>query len=117
MRPTAQIAILYVPCGNDEEAVVIARTLVEERLVACANFWHSRSIYRWNDSIQDGPETIMLLKTTASGEARARARIRELHSYEIPCILSIGITDVNPDYSSWVRGEVGRAGVQREAES
>lgn len=100
------ISILYVPCGSEEEAARIANALLGERLVACANIWGSRSIYRWEGETQDGPETIMLLKTTALKERAARARIRELHSYKVPCIVTLGARSVNSDYASWVFGEV-----------
>jgi periplasmic divalent cation tolerance protein len=106
MPATEQIAVLYVPCASEEEAEQIARSLLEERLIACANMWQSRSIYRWDGEVRDGPETIMLLKTTGERERAVRSRVRELHSYKVPCILALGDRGVNGDYASWVYGEV-----------
>ena len=106
MSRTLELTILYVPCSSPEEATTIARNLLEERLIACANFWESRSIYRWNGEIQDGVETLLLVKTAPQRERAVRARITELHSYEVPCIVTLSSAGVNPDYLSWVHGEV-----------
>jgi periplasmic divalent cation tolerance protein len=116
MATGEQLTILYVPCENEAEAARLARALLEERLVACANMWQSRSIYRWKDELKDGPETIMVLKTTPARERAARSRIRELHSYEVPCIVTLGVQHANSDYVNWVHGEVTGARLPGKAE-
>ena len=40
--------LLYLTCANENEAKIIARTLVDERLIACANILGTMtSVYRW----------------------------------------------------------------------
>jgi periplasmic divalent cation tolerance protein len=102
----AGLALIYVPCGSEEEAVTIARTLLEEGLIACGNIYPSRSIYRWEGAIADEREFLLLCKTARSRTYAAQRRIEQLHSYEIPCILTFAPETVNAPYLSWVNGEV-----------
>jgi periplasmic divalent cation tolerance protein len=84
----------------------LARTLVEEGLVACANLVPGvRSLYRWKGEVADDPETLLLLKTrTARVEALAR-RLTELHPYEVPELISLAPETGLSTYLDWVRAE------------
>lgn len=106
MSHDTDIAILYVPCGSEPEAVQIATTLLEERLVACGNIIRSRSLYRWDGKLADDIEHILLCKTARSQVSAARQRVEQLHSYDTPCIISWDLADVNDEYEKWVLGEV-----------
>ena len=92
--------------GNIEEsgeAHMIGRTLVEEKLAAGANILPIKSVYRWRWNIEESGETAMFLKTRCDLVDRLIERVKELHSYEIPCIVSFPIEKGNPDYLQWVR--------------
>ena len=106
MSGTEQLIILYVPCGSEEEAAHIALELISEGLIACGNVHASRSLYRWQDKIADETEFVLWAKTTRARAEAAARRIQELHSYEIPCILTISPEAVNSSYEKWVAGEV-----------
>ena len=106
MPTTAQIALIYVPCGSEEEATRIAANLIEERLVACGNIYRSRSIYHWEGEMRDEEEHVLLCKTTSGRVDAARRRVLELHSYEVPCVLKIEGAEANWGYAMWVAGEV-----------
>lgn len=100
------IATLYVPCSSPEEASDIARTTLEERLAACANIIpETTSIYHWNEQLKEASESLLLLKTRPELIAPLTARIRELHSYECPCITAWTSTEGNEDYFHWVFNE------------
>lgn len=98
--------ILYVPCPDSLFAEKIARTLLEEKRVACANILPAmKSMYWWKGQIEQTTESILLLKTDLS-EADYSAlerRIRELHPYETPCLLRLEPRSVNGDYMSWIQ--------------
>jgi periplasmic divalent cation tolerance protein len=64
----------------------IARTLVEERLAACVNRLSCESVYRWEGSIEEEPETLLLAKTTDERFPALRERVGELHPHDVPCI-------------------------------
>jgi periplasmic divalent cation tolerance protein len=102
----SKVVLLYVTCGSEEEAAHIARELIEARLVACATFWTSRTLYRWENGLADEAETLMLLKTSESRQAAACKKILELHSYKVPCVINLTDGTANHAYASWVTGEV-----------
>jgi periplasmic divalent cation tolerance protein len=100
------IVTVYVTFCDAGEAGRIARSVVEERLAACVNILGPcRSIYRWQDAIEDAQEVPALFKTRAELAPRLIARISELHSYDVPAALVWPITDVLPAYGAWVSAQ------------
>jgi periplasmic divalent cation tolerance protein len=103
------IVSVYATFADSEEAARIARTLVEERLAACANILGPiRSIYRWQGRIEETDEVAALFKTRADSADRLIARLAELHSYEVPAAMVFPIVNVLPDYAAWVEAETER---------
>ena len=100
------LVMLYVPCGSEDAAISLARSLIEKRLIACANVYDSRSLYRWEGKIADEREQVLICKTARSRAAAAEREIKEAHSYDIPCIIRIEPASVNHEYVKWVIGEV-----------
>jgi periplasmic divalent cation tolerance protein len=89
--------------GSQAEAARIAEELLERRLVACVNvIGRIQSFYRWEDKLQRAEEYLMLIKTVRAREEQVRAAIRELHSYELPEMISISIDDGSPEYLRWM---------------
>lgn len=98
--------LVYVTVPNAEEGARIARALVEERLAACVNVVPSiRSFYRWEGRIQEDPECLLLMKTRTQVFERLRARVAELHSYQVPCITALPVIAGHEPYLAWVREE------------
>lgn len=103
--------LLYVTAGDVEEATRIGRTLVEEKLVACANVFDGvRSLYRWEGEVQDDSEAVLFAKTHETCVDAATARVKALHSYDVPCVVAIPIVGGNPDFLSWITQETGDPG-------
>jgi periplasmic divalent cation tolerance protein len=97
---------VYVTTADEAEAKRIARTVVEERLVACANLLGAiKSVYWWDGRVYDGEEAALVLKTSAVRKAELIDRIKALHSYECPAIVCLPIADGNPDFLDWIREE------------
>jgi periplasmic divalent cation tolerance protein len=97
------ISIVMVTVGDGEEALSIARTLVEEKLAACVNMVpRIRSIYRWKGEICDEEEHLLIMKTRSELYPVLQNRIRQLHSYEVPEIIAFPIAEGLPEYLSWV---------------
>ncbi len=104
-----EISIVLATAGSAEEAATIGRTLVEERLGACANIVPNiRSIYRWKGKIYDEQEFLIIIKTRTSLFPALEKRIKELHSYEVPEIISFPIARGLPQYLEWVSMETMR---------
>ncbi len=95
--------IIYITSPSKEEALSISRTLIDEGLAACTNiFSDMTSVYKWEGKIQQSSEFILIVKTTKSLVNAAEERIKELHSYKCPCIMSIKIDNCDKDFLKWV---------------
>ncbi|HEX5009682.1 MAG TPA: divalent-cation tolerance protein CutA [Planctomycetota bacterium] len=104
MTPGAELVTVYVTCASPSEAAALGRTLVEERLAACANVLPGvTSIYQWQGAVQQDAETALLLKTRASLFRAVERRLREQHGYEVPCIVAWPLEAVSEPYARWVR--------------
>ena len=99
--------LLYLTCANENEAKIIARTLVDERLIACANILGTMtSVYRWEGTVVEGEEIAVLLKTRRDMTVRVTERVKELHSYDLPCVVGLPIQGGNPEFIGWLVCEV-----------
>lgn len=97
---------VYVTASNREEALAVGRTLVEERLVACVNVLDGiRSLYWWQGRIQEDDEAAFIAKTRMDMAPRVIERVRELHSYETPCVVVLPVAAGNPDFLDWITAE------------
>lgn len=101
------VRTLYVTCKDREEALAIGRAVVSEHLAACANVLDGMtSIYHWEGEIVEDQEVILLLKTTEAGVRVLSDRVVELHSYDLPCVVSWVIDGGNQAYLNWISKEV-----------
>ncbi len=98
MKP---IAVLTTT-GSLEEARLLARTLVERKLAACAQISEIESIYRWQGAVQNDTEYRILIKTTKDRYGAVQRVIRELHSYELPAIFSLLVDEAYVPYAEWI---------------
>ncbi len=95
--------IVLTTTPSQVEAKKIARTLVEEKRAACVNILPSiHSIYWWEGKICEDEEWLLLIKTDTF--EKVAKRIEELHSYEVPEIVSVKIEDVAQKYGEWLNG-------------
>lgn len=100
-------AMLYATFPEGEAAFAAARTLIDERLVACANLLPGmRSLYRWQGKVESAEEVVLLLKTTAARVPEAMARIAQLHPYDVPCVVEVPLGAVHGPYGEWLRESV-----------
>ena len=89
---------------------MIGRAVVEERLAACANVLDGMtSIYWWRGALEQAGEAVLILKTRAELVERLTARIKELHSYECPCVIALPIAAGDAAYLDWITRETGPA--------
>lgn len=95
-----RIVITTAPEAAAEE---IGARLVEEGLAACATvFAGARSIYRWKGAVERATESLIVLKTSESKASELMDRIRKIHPYELPEIVSIAPDAVLAEYDAWV---------------
>jgi periplasmic divalent cation tolerance protein len=102
-----RVLSVYVTAADAEEARRIGRALVEENLAACVNVLPGHAaIYRWEGKLEEGAECAFLAKTTAGRFEALRARIRALHSYDLPCIVAFPAEAGDSEFLDWVRAGV-----------
>jgi periplasmic divalent cation tolerance protein len=103
---TGDCVVVLVTVGKRDEAERIAEAVVAERLAACGNLIPGiRSIYHWQGEICRDEETLLLFKTRSELFERLRARVKELHSYDVPEIISLPILAGHAPYLDWIRDE------------
>jgi len=102
------VMFVYVTAGDVEEAKRIGRQVVEEQLAACANILGGvTSIFRWEGKVDEASEAMLILKTTEQRLEPLIARVKVLHSYELPCIEALPVVDGNRDFLEWIVRETG----------
>lgn len=101
--------MIYITSSSAEEAEKLAKILVQERLLACANvFPKIRSFYWWEGNVQDENEAVLIGKTTEGQVENLTERVRVLHSYTCPCVVSLPIDSGNPAFLAWVSRETNK---------
>jgi periplasmic divalent cation tolerance protein len=99
--------IMLTTAGSREEADRIARALVERELAACVNIIGPiSSVYRWKGKIQSESEFLLLIKSTEDAFDRVRDAVLELHSYEMPEFIELGISRGEGKYLAWIEKSV-----------
>ncbi len=102
------LRLVYITASNRDEAMTLSHALVEQHLVACVNIIDTMtSVYWWDGAPQEEQETVLLIKTRADRVEALTEAVRALHSYEIPCVISMPIAgdEGNPDFLTWIRNE------------
>ena len=98
--------LVYITAKDAEQAEAIGRALVEERLASGANIVNGmNALFWWDGEVQDDSEAILIAKTREDLVPQLTARVKELHSYECPCVVVLPITGGNPDFLKWIADE------------
>ena len=97
------VIVVFSTFPSEDKAADIARTLVSEQLAACVNLAPSvRSIYRWQHEICDEREILAIIKTTRERFDAPKARLIELHPYEVPEVIALPVEAGHAPYLDWV---------------
>jgi len=103
----ATVLLCYCTCPDAASAQALARALVDERLAACVNRVPGvRSTYRWQGEVIDDGEELLLIKTTAARLPALKARLPQLHPYEVPELVAVPVADGHDTYLDWVRAQI-----------
>ena len=97
--------IIYTTLPDRVVTEEISNTLVNENLVACVNFFPIRSVYKWKNKLNEDEEYALIMKTRESLYGKVEKRLKELHPYEVPAVVSYRIKDGLKSYLSWIEKE------------
>jgi len=105
-RNPMAVSFVYITTRDKSEAAAIGQTLVDERLAACVNIFDGmQSIYRWEGEIEHASEAVLIAKTKESLVSQVIGRVKQLHSYTCPCVVSWAIAAANEPYLDWIEKE------------
>jgi len=97
--------LIYITTPTQKETKRIAKTLLREKLAACCNIFPIESIYRWQGKIKDEREFGIFVKTNSKLVEKVIKKVKELHSFETPCIISFGIEKGYKKFLKWIDKE------------
>ncbi len=97
--------IVFSTAGSKDEAQKIAHALVERHLAACVNVVGPiSSTYWWSGKVERADEHLLIIKTMADALEQLQSAVKELHSYEVPEFIVLGIDDGSREYLQWIEG-------------
>ncbi|MCB9358332.1 divalent-cation tolerance protein CutA [Candidatus Woesearchaeota archaeon] len=96
---------IYVTFPEQEIAEQIVGELLHDKLIACSNIFPIKSMYWWKEKINKDHEIVGLLKTTTDKVEKVEQKIKEVHPYDVPCIMKMSVS-ANPEYEDWIKHEV-----------
>jgi len=99
------MTLAYIICKDAAEAEKISLHLLKKRLIACANIFPIRSMYRWKGKIMSEAENVIIAKTNEKNFNKVVSEVRKILSYEIPCILKID-SSANKEFGKWADKEM-----------
>ncbi len=97
-----EIITIYVTFPSKKSARRISKSLLKDKLIACANIHEGSSMFYWNDKIQEEDETFVFFKSDNSKWKKLKKAIEKLHPYDTPCIAKFDIT-TNKNFGEWVQ--------------
>jgi periplasmic divalent cation tolerance protein len=103
------VLVVFSTFPSPDKAAEVARILVSEQLCACVNLVGPvRSIYRWQGEVCDEAETLAVIKTTRDRFDALKARLVELHPYEVAEVIAMPVEAGHAPYLAWVTDETTR---------
>lgn len=100
--------IVFVTCESNQQADLIAETLIKEKLAACVNVVPGiRSCYMWEGELAWSVEVQLFIKTTRGRFEQMKDRVRGMHSYSLPEIVGVTIDEASQSYLDWIDNNVG----------
>jgi periplasmic divalent cation tolerance protein len=97
------VGIIIMSTFPDEKsAISVAERLINKKLCACVNLTKVRSLYSWNNKLEDHEEYLALFKSTSSASMELKSNIERAHPYEVPEIVELKMNKVSSSYMSWL---------------
>ncbi len=99
-------AVVLTTVGSEAEAEAIATAVIEDQLAACVNLFAIKSVYRWQGAVQREAEWQLVMKTRLACFEALSMKVRSLHSYDIPELIALPISEGSADYLRWLGQQI-----------
>lgn len=99
--------MLYTTVKNKRDADKISNIIIKERLAACVNYFPVKSVYVWKNKVEKDSEYMLMCKTTRNNFKKLKKKIKEIHPYELPEIISVNISEGDKGFLNWIKNSVG----------
>ncbi len=96
---------VYITNESKEAAQVLAKKLLDLRLIACANIFPISATYLWQGSINNEDEWVAIVKTTTNNWQKLKDKVVQIHPYDVPCVMKINV-EANKEYEDWIKESV-----------
>jgi periplasmic divalent cation tolerance protein len=104
-----QPILVYSTFPTAQEAKIMAASLLEARLIACANISSPvTSMYRWEGRMQQGEEVVLMAKTFDTLAETVMEHIKKGHTNECPCVIMLPILCGYTPFLDWMAAETVR---------
>lgn len=101
--------VVFVTAKDKQEAQKIARRLVEDKLIACANIVDGvKSVFWWQGKTDEADETLLIMKSEKRLFKKIAAAVKALHSYDLPEVIALPIVEGSADYLKWMKESLSR---------
>ena len=97
-----KIIVVQTTCSSKKEAKIIAKVLIQKNLAACVQMTKVNSFYMWKEEFCNDKEVLISIKTKKENFKKIKSKIKELHSYDVPEIICLDITDVSKNYKNFI---------------
>lgn len=98
--------VVMITASSEDEAVAIANHLVHHHLAACVNLFPVSSIYAWDNQVHHDQEWQLMIKTQQDKFTALEAKVRELHTYEVPEVIALPVASGSMPYLNWISTQV-----------
>ena len=100
-----EFIFIYITNPTKEEAKKIAKHLLENKLIACANIFPIENLYWWDGKIAEENEVVLIAKTNEDKFERVKKEVESVHSYKTPCVAKIPVA-LNEKYANWLKESI-----------
>ncbi|MCP3684911.1 MAG: divalent-cation tolerance protein CutA [bacterium] len=95
---------VYITCKDETEAKNVSKALLDKKLIACANIFPIKSMFRWEGEFKEESEHAIIAKSMEEKFDALKEEVKKVHSYDVPCITAFK-SDANQEFMDWVKEE------------
>lgn len=101
-----EMIVVYLTCKDNFEAEKISEVLLSKKLIACVKKIPVNSQFLWKRKLDNADEVLLLLETIEEMFEPINKEVSKLHSYEIPLLFSVKVSETTSEVKNWLKEEL-----------